>query len=134
MTKFTHIRDPKNPKRVVTLARTIANEDGKDVVHVGFAINYISASRFATTDVYNRKLGNKIALGRLEHSPIRLPLVAGSHPMDVVRGFFGGCSHDMLDACKIPYRIQQIVANTIRQKAALEAECNVGTCGSCACE
>lgn len=112
--KFTHLRDPRNTKRVLTIATMKTKENGADVLNVGFAVNFISPRNrygheiFANCDVYDRKLGNKIAAGRAEKSPIRIEL-NGRHPMDAIRCLFRDLPREVLENAQIPYRAKQIV-------------------------
>lgn len=113
--KFAHLRDPRNPKRVLTIATTKTQENGADVLNVGFAVNFITNDSDVTwlksqgsNDVYDRKLGNKIAAGRVEKTPIRIEL-NGRHPMDAIRALFRDLDREVLENAQIPYRAKQIV-------------------------
>lgn len=136
MIRFTHIRDPRNEKRVLTIARTIEG----DAVRFGYSLNYISAGGDRSSsadhpapDVYNRKLGNKIAVGRLEKSPLRVSLLDGRHPMDAIRAVFMD-KRSTLAEVGIPYRAKQIVELSVAaHEPVLEGACLVSTCGTATC-
>lgn len=111
--KFTHIQDPRNQKRVLTLATVKTQENGSDVLAVGIAMNFHVTEWTAENwgqpnDVYDRKLGNKIAAGRAEKTPVRIELL-GRHPMDAIRQFVCGLSREELEVLGIPYRAKQIL-------------------------
>lgn len=66
--KFMYLRDPKNPKRVITVARQLT-EDGK-FVKVGWAVcrPTVREGKYIVSngDEFNKKRGREIAVGRLK--------------------------------------------------------------------
>lgn len=134
MIRFTHIRDPRNEKRVLTIARTIEG----DAVRFGFSLNYVKQARYweRSADVYNRKLGNKIAVGRHNECPLRVSL-DGRHPMDAIRAVFLD-KRSTLAEVGIPYRAKQIVELAVMSREpnfepVFTPACEVRTCGTTAC-
>lgn len=63
MIKFSYLRDPKNPKLVLTIAREIVKE--------GQLVGTIQQfSLCSPKDQFSKKIGRKIACGRLEKHPL----------------------------------------------------------------
>lgn len=114
-TKFVHIRDPRDVRRVLTLARKIVEtETGSKTLHVGYAINRVDTvsddwGLLPKPDVFRRKLGNKIAEGRLESNPVIIPLKDEQHPMDAVRSFFQSANHHILTEGRVPFVVKRVV-------------------------
>lgn len=66
MIKFSYHRNPKNPKRVLTLARRLVKDENSTYVELGFAL-------CSPKDIFSKERGRQIAIGRLEKNPF------GSH-------------------------------------------------------
>lgn len=90
--KFGYLVDPKNSKRVVTVARRVNG----DTVDFGFAVcnpgqrtvSYNSQEPkiyYSCGDLFTKDKGRKIAVGRLEKHPISIKLEDGQNPMDAIR-------------------------------------------------
>lgn len=58
-TKFLYLRDPNNQNRVATIARKRSGENGMEL---SYSVNLTGS----TSDRFDKNLGRKIAVGRLE--------------------------------------------------------------------
>lgn len=74
--RYFYLRDPKNQKRSMCVARKLFKDE--DVVHFQFSCNHPTVKVEGTVldkgDVYSKKKGRMIAVGRLEKDPYILPL------------------------------------------------------------
>lgn len=69
-TKFAYLHDPNNPKRIITIARSLRPEEGCVVIDYGLAIS-------RPGDKYSKEIGRRIAEGRMRKEPIVCELQDG---------------------------------------------------------
>lgn len=92
--KFFYMQDPENPKRVVTLARELDKE--LDVLLFAWAVNtpktkedpfIVVLEGKKEGDQFQKKLGRKIATGRLLSSKAIAVKLNGSRPIEAMLKF-----------------------------------------------
>ena len=98
--RFMYMRDPKFPKRVVTVARLLCEDKGGQFLQVATATNKCVSGywhynddlpRQKAVDVFTKKRGREIAAGRLmsEHS-YKVYLRDGESPHTALKSFMVG--------------------------------------------
>lgn len=114
--KFNHIRDPKNPKRVVTVARTIDIQGDEQRITFAFATNHPSTSLSTQhswlkepSDQYRRKVGNYIATQRLVKRPLNIAVDKSVNPMAAILKFVTALSKDELADLGIPMVVVRVL-------------------------
>ena len=123
--KLSHIRDRRNPRHVLTLARDMSLD--RTLIAVGFSVNRVTASK---VEQFNRKEGNRLALERLEKAPLILEnehepekifvdgrvyqnnhVMIEVHPLKVIRDGICSMTRAQLAASQIPFAVQDILLN-----------------------
>lgn len=92
---YLYLRDPKNKHRVMTVARILVKTDSGDFLQVATATNRVSLSHFEPwfkqvqkpVDVFNKKMGRKIAAGRLASEHSYRVYLEGRTPSQALRDF-----------------------------------------------
>lgn len=85
-THYSYLRDPNEPRRVVTVASRIE----KGVIYVGMAVNTRTSKN---SDDFEKKYGRKIAESRMNSSPIQLRYLEKEHPLLTVSRFVLSNAH-----------------------------------------
>ncbi len=122
--KYMYVRDPEEPKRVVTIARRFSKNGNK--IHYGIAVckpdlhydDYNHGSPFLSDyipppgDVFSKDIGRRIASGRLEKNPYKVALKTGESPVVTVMRDIAQAKDDTV----IPKFVQVIAEKWLNRK------------------